>query len=147
MVVGIGALWITNGNGNGSVSRINPATGAVTRTLVNIPDVTAVGAGSLWGTLSSGGIHRVDPATGKVTATIGRPKNAVNVIFWAGSAWVSAEPSGTLVRVGPASNRLIGRAAPAGTSPIYITGGPHGLWVVDFAAGDLLHLASTSAVK
>ena len=147
MVAGFGALWVTNGDSNGSVSRINPATGTVTRTLTNIPDVTAAGAGSLWGTGNYGGIYRVDPATGRVTATIGRPKNAVNVTFWAGSAWVSAEPPGTLIRVDPASNRIAGTAVPAGTSPIYITSAPNGLWVVDFTAGDLLHLAPASAVK
>jgi len=147
MVAGFGALWVTNGDSNGSVSRINPATGTVTRTLVNIPDVTAAGAGSLWGTGNYGGVHRVDPATGRVTATIGRPKNAVRVVFWAGSAWVSAEPPGTLIRIDPASNRIAGKLVPAGTSPIYITAAPSGLWVVDFTAGDLLHLAPTTAVK
>jgi streptogramin lyase len=140
MVAGFGALWVTNGDSNGSVSRINPATGTVTRTLANVPDVTAAGAGSLWGTGNHGGVHRVDPVTGRVTATIG-PKNAVRVIFWAGSAWVSAEPPGMLIRIDPASNRILGTAVPAGTSPIYITAAPSGLWVVDFTAGDLLHLA------
>ena len=144
MVAGFGVLWVDS---NGSVSRINPATSTVTRTLTNLPDITAVGAGSLWGTGTYGGIQRVDPATGKVTATIGRPKNAVNVTFWAGSVWVSAEPPGTLIRVDPASNRIAGTAVRAGTSPIYITAAPNGLWVVDFTAEDLLHLAPTSAVK
>jgi streptogramin lyase len=147
MVAGFGALWVTNGDSNGSVSRINPATGTVTRTLVSIPDVTAVGAGSLWGTSNSGRIQRVDPATGRVTAAIDHPKNAVNVLFWAGSAWASADPPGTLVRIDPASNQITGTPVPAGTSPTYITAAPSGLWVVDFTPGDLLHLAPTSAVK
>lgn len=147
MVAGFGALWVTNGDSNGSVSRINPATGTVTRTLTNIPGVTAAGAGSLWGMGNYGGIYRVDPATGQVTATIGRPKNAVNVTFWKGSAWVSAEPPGTLTRIDPTSNRITGTAVRAGTSPIYITSAPNGLWVVDFTAGDLLHLSPASAAK
>jgi streptogramin lyase len=147
MVTGFGALWVTNGDSNGSVSRINPATGTVTRTLTNIPEVTAAGAGSLWGTGNHGGVYRVDPATGQVTATIDRPKNAVHVTFWAGWAWASAEPPGTIVRIDPTSNRITGTAVPAGTSPIYITSAPSGLWVVDFTAGDLLHLAPASAVK
>jgi DNA-binding beta-propeller fold protein YncE len=146
VVAGFGALWVTNGNGNGSVSRINPATGAVTRTLANIPDVNAVGAGSLWVMPNHGGIQRVDPATGQVTATIRLP-NAVGVVFWAGSAWMSIAPPGTVVRIDPATNRIVGKAARAGTSPIYIAAGPSGLWVVDFTAGDLLHLAIASAAR
>jgi DNA-binding beta-propeller fold protein YncE len=140
IVAGFGALWVTNGNENGSVSRINPATGAVTRTFMNIPEVVAAGAGSLWVSPNHGGIQRADPATGQVMATLRLP-HAVNVTLWAGSAWVSEEPPGRIVRVDPASNHVIGKAVPAGTSPSYIAAAPSGLWVVDFTTGDLLHLA------
>jgi DNA-binding beta-propeller fold protein YncE len=51
------------------------------------------------------------------------------------------EPPGTLVRIDPASNRVVGKAVPAGTSPIYVAASPSGLWVADFDTGDLLHLA------
>jgi streptogramin lyase len=142
IVAGFGALWVTSAG----VSRINPATGTVTRTLVNIPDVTAAGAGSLWGTGTYGGIQRVDPATGQVTATIRLP-GAVNVVYWAGSAWAADDQAGTLTRIDPRSNRTTGAAAPAGTSPIYLTASPNGLWVADIATGDLLHLAVPPAAK
>jgi DNA-binding beta-propeller fold protein YncE len=145
IIAGSGALWVTNGNGNGSVSRINPATGVVTRTLVNIPDVDAVGAGSLWVTPGHGGIQRADPATGQVTATI-RVPNAVRAIFWAGSTWVLTSSPSAIVRIDPTSNRIVGKAAPVGPSP-YIAAGPSGLWVADFTTGDLLHLATARAAK
>jgi streptogramin lyase len=144
IVAGFGALWVTNGDANGSVTRINPATGA-TRTLVNIPDVNATGAGSLWVIPNHGGIQRVDPATDQVTATIGLP-DAVRVIFWAGWAWAE-DTNGRIIRIDPASNRVAARAVPAGTSPGSIAAGPNGLWVADYATGDLLHLAVASAVK
>ena len=142
-VPGAGALWVTNGSGDGSVSRIDPATGVVTRTLRNIPDVDAVGAGSLWGTSNHGAVQRVDPATGRVTATV-RLTNAVHVIFWAGSAWASVGSPGRLVRIDPASNRIAGEAAPAGTSLSYIAADPGGLWAVVFDTGELLHLRTVS---
>lgn len=142
-VPGAGALWITNGSGNGSVSRIDPASGVVTRTLRAIPDVDAVGAGSLWGTSNDGAVQRVDPATGRVIATVRLP-NAVHVIFWAGSVWASVEPPGALVRIDPASNRIVGEAAPAGASPSYLAAGPGGLWMADFSTGVLLHLRTVS---
>jgi DNA-binding beta-propeller fold protein YncE len=145
IVAGFGALWVTNGDANGSVTRINPATGA-TRTLVNIPDVSAVGAGSLWVIPNHGGIERVDPATGGVTAIIGLP-DAASVIFWAGSAWAEDDTHGTVVRIDPASNRVVGKAVPAGTSPTYIAAGPSGLWVVDFTTWDLLEFAVAPTVK
>jgi hypothetical protein len=116
IVAGYGALWVTNGDGDGSVSRINPATGAVTRTLANIPDVDAVGAGTLWITPNHGGIQRIDPATGQATAAIRLP-NAWQVIFWAGSAWVLTSSPSTIARIDPTSNRVVGKPAPVGPSP------------------------------
>jgi streptogramin lyase len=146
IVPGAGALWLTSGSSNSWMSRINPATGVVTRVLANVENVDAVGAGSLWVTPIHGGIQRVDPATGRVIATI-RLRNAVRVTFWAGSVWASTEPPGALVRIDPASGRIVGKAVPAGTSPIYIAAGPSGLWVADFGIGDLLHFALPTTAK
>jgi DNA-binding beta-propeller fold protein YncE len=83
-----------------------------------------------------------------VTATIHLP-HAARVTFWAGSAWISNQPPGTLVRLDPASNRVVGKAVPAGTSPIYLAASSNGLWVIDLTdtGAELLHLASPSAVK
>jgi streptogramin lyase len=134
IVAGAGALWVNNDN---SVSRINPATGAVSSP-ANITNVTAVASGSLWMTTNDG-IQRASPVTGHVTATILVP-NAVRLTFWDESAWASSEPPGTITRIDPASNHTVGKPTPAGASPIYIIAGPGGLWVVDFSAGELLHL-------
>jgi DNA-binding beta-propeller fold protein YncE len=140
-----GALWVGSGKSNGSMSRIDPATGVVTRILRNIERVDAVGAGSLWVMSTYDGIQRVDPATGQVTATIRLP-NAVGVIFWAGSAWVLTNSPSALVRIDPTSNRIVGKPTPVGPSP-YIAAGPSGLWVADFTTGELLHLTLASAAK
>ena len=145
IVAGFGALWVTGGAGTSWLSRINPATRAVTRVLANIERVDAVGAGSLWVIPARGGIQRVDPVTGQATATIRLP-DATGVTFWAGSAWASAEPPGTIVRVDPVSNRILGRPVPAGTTPIYTSAGASGLWVADFGTGELLHLTAAPPV-
>jgi streptogramin lyase len=146
IVAGFGALWVTGGTDTSWLSRINPATGAATRILANIERVDAVGAGSLWVIPTRGGIQRIDPVTGQTTATI-RLRDAAGVTFWAGSAWASAEPLGTIVRVDPASNRILGKPVPAGTTPIYASAAPNGLWVADFDTGELLHLAPVALVK
>ena len=139
IVAGAGALWLASGSDTRWLSRINPATGVVTRILVNMENVDAAGAGSLWVMPVPGGIQRVDPVTGRVTATIRLP-HAARVTFWAGAAWASAQPPGSIVRIDPASNRIAGPAVPAGATPIYIAAGPGGLWVANFDTGDLLHL-------
>jgi streptogramin lyase len=141
IVPGAGALWVTSGVG-GSVDRIDPATGVVTATL-SILNVDAVGAGSLWGTTGYG-VQRIDPSTGAPTATITRP-GAQYVVFWAGSAWaVTGTPSGGLVRIDPATNRVSGLAFRFGNDLTYAAPGPGGLWVNDYSTGELLRLAFAS---
>lgn len=118
----------------------------MTRILANIDRVDAVGAGSLWVIPTRGGIQRVDPVTGLATATIRLP-DAAGVTFWAGSAWAAAEPPGTIVRVEPASNRILGKPVPVGTTPVYTSADARGLWVADSDSGELLHLTPAPLVK
>ena len=141
IVPGAGSLWVTSGVG-GSVDRIDPATGVVTATL-SILNVDAVSAGSLWGTTGYG-VQRIDPGTGALTATITVP-GAQYVVFWAGSAWaVTGTPSGGLVRIDPAANRVSGLAFRLGNDLTYAAPGPGGLWVNDYSTGELLRLAFAS---
>ena len=164
IVAGVGALWVTN-NYSG-VTRIDPATGTVTASWPGVPDVAAVGAGSLWvaGTVGQSAlapyenpaVQRVDPRTGRVTATIAVPR-ASDIVFWHGSAWVLTVPpsssgivynpepgrSGYVVRIDPVSNRVVGTRIPVARLPYTIAAGPTGLWVVDYNA-TLIHLGLAS---
>ena len=76
------------------------------------------------------------------------PRNspgAQYVVFWAGSAWaVTGTPSGGLVRIDPAANRVSGLAFRLGNDLTYAAPGPGGLWVNDYSTGELLRLAFAS---
>ncbi len=163
IVAGAAALWVTNTSNNSGVSRINPATGTVTASWPGVPDVDAVGAGSLWVAGTVGGsslpldgypaVQRVDPRTGQVIATITVP-HASDIVFWHGAAWVLTVPpstsgyvydakpgrSGYIVRIDPAGNRVSARVLVA-LAPYAIAAGPTGLWVVDYEHSTLIHLA------
>jgi hypothetical protein len=158
VVSGAGTLWVTNSSAPGGVSRINPATGAVTGTRggpwggtdrlgnLKISRIDAVGAGSLW-TTNVNVVQRVDPATGHVIAAIPVP-HAWHVTFWHGWAWaltgVAPSGLGTVVGIDPASNRVVVHGAPFHGAPMAITAGPTGLWVVfanpDHPGLELVHL-------
>ena len=65
-------MWVTDA-ADGTVSRIDPAVGAVTGMIPvgNGPAGLAFGDGSVWaGNSLDGTISRIDPATGAVTALI-----------------------------------------------------------------------------
>ena len=143
IVPAAGALWVTSTNGGGSVSRIDPLTGASASlnpaVWTKITDIDASGAGSLW---MSGDnvIDRVDPATGRITAAIPVP-GVDRVYFWRNSAWaVTSSSAGTasIVRVDAATDKVTGRAVPLGPAPAAVAVGPTGLWAVN--GQQLLHL-------
>jgi hypothetical protein len=138
------AVWVTS---RFTVSRIDPASGAVTQPLHRVGDVRAVGAGSLWGTYANSaadaGVQRIDPVTGQVVATIRIP-NGVLIAFGLGTLWVAQDASssssggnqpdrtkpGKLYRIDPTSNRVLGQPVLLpGIAPTGLAVGEGTVWV------------------
>jgi YVTN family beta-propeller protein len=91
-----GSVWVTNDVDN-TVSRINPATNAVTATVklhgANFPDPSfvAAGEGALWVVAhTTGTVSRLDLRTRRVTATGAVPGGAGGIALDAGSVWVTS---------------------------------------------------------
>jgi streptogramin lyase len=138
------AIWVTS---RFTVSRIDPASGAVSQPLRRVGDVRAVSAGALWGTYANSaadaGVQRIDPVTGQVVATIRIP-NGVLIAFGLGTLWVAQDASsipsggnapdrtepGKLYRIDPATNRVLGRPVPLpGIAPTGLAVGEGAVWV------------------
>jgi DNA-binding beta-propeller fold protein YncE len=159
IVSGSGMLWVS---GMDYVSRINPATGAVSNAHsgpwggtdpfgnARISRIDAAGAGSLW-TIGVNVVQRVDPANGQVTAAIPVP-HAWSVIYWHGLAWaltgVAPSGLGTVAAIDPASNRVVIHGIPIRGAPMAIAAGPAGLWAIlanrDHTSQQLVHLVLDS---
>jgi virginiamycin B lyase len=141
---GLDAVWVTS---RYTVSRIDPASGAVSQPLRRVGDVRAVGGGALWGTYANSaadaGVQRIDPVTGQVVATIRIP-NGVLIAFGLGTLWVAQDASsitsggnqpertepGKLYRIDPATNRALGRPVPLpGIAPTGLAVGEGAVWV------------------
>ena len=91
-----GALWVTNDVDN-SVSRVDPATNAVTATVrlrgrdFPDPSIAVAGGGSLWvAARTTGTISRIDPVTGTLVATFAAPKVVDDILVADGSLWVAS---------------------------------------------------------
>jgi len=100
---GGGAVWTLN-QGDGSVSRIDPATNKVVATIeVGVPgpggDI-AVGEGSVWVTAFEYPLSRIDPSTNKVAQQFyGKGGDAIRV--GRGSVWLSNLEAGNVWRIDP----------------------------------------------
>jgi YVTN family beta-propeller protein len=130
-VVAGGSVWVPN-TGDGTVSRIDPATNAVTGTIRvadaspasadGFLDTAAAGFGSIW--IASDYHHavaRIDPASGAVVARIAVAERPLGIAITPNAVWIAHFLSGTLTRIAPATNavrtftlpdtRLVGIAA------------------------------------
>jgi YVTN family beta-propeller protein len=108
VVVGQDAVWVVNA-GQGTVSRIDPATNTVTRTIPvgRNPVRLAAGFGSIWvANEREQTISRIDANTGQPLATIPLPSLGPDQLaVGAGSVWAIA--GAVLVRIDPATNQPV----------------------------------------
>jgi DNA-binding SARP family transcriptional activator/ABC-type branched-subunit amino acid transport system substrate-binding protein/DNA-binding beta-propeller fold protein YncE len=148
LAVGAGALWVSNRRSvatelfeyTASISKIDPASTLVTRTLVlphpgrgqvpvgAVPGVSqlAFGAGSLWAINPDATISRFDAETGKRETTV--PGSATSgIAFGTGGVWVVGDGP-YVVRIDPKTNRA-GEPIPVNASSLAgIAAGAGSVW-------------------
>jgi len=142
LAAGEGALWVGNAGGRGqtntivSVSRIDPGSGRVTRTVklpggdegvlptAGLPRL-AVGAGAVWALSPGGSVSRIDPETGKLVARI--DAEAVTIAAGDEGVWFPHGDPSAVMRIDPRTNR-VSETIPVGTQ---------GLWGVAVGAGSV----------
>ena len=98
----------------GTLSRVDPATNGVTRTVPLAHAASALATGdAIWVAGYGGGpadsaLYRVDPATGRVVATVAVGEVCCDLSEGGGGVWV-VDPRGAVVRVDPARNAVAQR--------------------------------------
>jgi sugar lactone lactonase YvrE len=136
LVAAAGSVWASEGAGGERVHRYDPDSGKIVAS-VNVtrnPTGLAYGAGALWVAASGkaeklGGVllgvsglavHRIDAATNKVVASVpipmpDSPFNAfvsASLEFVGDALWICDSASGTVVRVDPATDRVVATITP-----------------------------------
>src|SRR5439155_20592122 len=116
----LGAVWVTMGEGavwatcnaracgGSGVLELDPATGAVLRT-IRLPDRVnqiTVGLGSVWASTESG-LTRIDPSTGSIANTF--PGSFDQIAVGGSSVWVMT--GGGVIRVDPTTGEQLGRVS------------------------------------
>jgi YVTN family beta-propeller protein len=133
---GAGALWIAN-NGDGTLSRLDPAGGKVTATIQigGAPAGVAASDSAVWvGNFSEGKVRRVDPGSDAVVATIATGSQPLGpAIAPDGSLWVS-DFSGSLTHFDAAGSVVSHVSVPG--QPAFLAIGLGAVWVTN-TDGDL----------
>ena len=134
VVAGEGAVWVKN-LGEQTVSRIDPATNAVTATIpigAGAFGYLAAGEGSVWATNNDANTAtRIDAHSNAVVATIPVGENPQGIALGFGSAWVANHRAGSVSRIDAATNRVAAViSGPAlCCSPQAVATTPGGVWV------------------
>ncbi len=107
---GAGNLWVEDAAG---ILRVDPATGKVTARIGVHASALSFGEGALWGLRYPGGgpLVRIDPATNAVRVFPLPAGKTRSLAVGQGAVWVSVAmpPSAGLLRVVPASGRVVAR--------------------------------------
>jgi YVTN family beta-propeller protein len=136
LAVGAHAVWVVNSAG--TVSRLDPARGAVAAPIIvgEQPSAIASGAGAVWvANHRDGTVTRIDPidASQAVTTTITVGDGPAAIAVGARAVWVADELADTVVRIDPDTNDVTATIA-VGRRPSGIAVGSGAVWVAN--AGD-----------
>jgi glutamine cyclotransferase len=149
-----GTVWVVGADVDGEPAdllAVDPGSGAVVATLsVGVAHEVTSGFGSLWAPSGAAdpaeaSILRVDPSTGEVIATVSTPfldsaalldPDPPRVAVGVGAVWVAvtdrngATTRGRIMRIDPASNRVVGEIA-IETPAAGLAAGAGAVWVTD----------------
>jgi virginiamycin B lyase len=137
IALGGGFVWIatTDRNGGGTLVRIDP----VSARIVGVPEPIgfephdlSIGEGGVWVSQQET-VDRFDAITGKLVAKIPITvrSNYVPVLAAEGSVWVAdpAEEVSTVMRIDPATNKVVGQPIKVGQEPLFLVAGGGSIWV------------------
>jgi YVTN family beta-propeller protein len=142
------SIWATNA-GSDNVSKINPATNAVTATVTvgAFPRGVAFDGTSVWiANQSSYSVSKINPATNAVTATVTVGSGPFGVAFDGTSIWVTNQDSNSVSKINPATNAV--------TATVTVGGNPQGvafdgtnIWVANLGSASVSKInPATNAV-
>jgi DNA-binding beta-propeller fold protein YncE len=156
LAAGAGAIWVS---GLSVTYRVDSATDKITATIPTAGtdefSRIAVGFGAVWVTGGNRpgdhlGVYRISQGTDKVTAFIPMPQVGLPgaVAVAAGRLWVgSDEDGGSILRVDPHTNRIVGRRINLGLDVGAIVPGAGLLWVTHNNAGGSVTAISPATGK
>jgi hypothetical protein len=141
VVAAAGGAWVSN-NKSGTITEIDaraPNTevaarpgGVVGEFTVECPGELVIAFGSLWVTnYCENQIRRIDLSGPSVVANIPAGKGPTAMVEAGGYIWVVNTLDETVVRVDPATNRVIGDPVEVGASPESIVSGGGAVWVAN----------------
>jgi YVTN family beta-propeller protein len=128
-----GGVWVAN-EGDDTVDRIDPATGDVTKTSIQVgggPDGIAAGPDAVWvANGQDGTVQRIDPATDQADGPVYVGSGPAGIAVTHGAVWVANSLDLTVSKLDPATGTVTATVG-VGDEPGGIAVARDGVWVSD----------------
>ena len=147
MDAGYGAVWV-GVCGTPMLVRVDARTGRITEKVRlevgNLLEESSVaaGAGRVWALSADGELVTLHPRTNKVSVHRA-PAGATALRAGFGALWVTNYDAGSLMRVDPASHKVVARIA-VGSGPRFLAVGEGGVWVLNQFDGTVSRVDPTT---
>lgn len=136
VAAGEGSVWVAT-LGDRSLARVDPMTNTVAHRIamepiVGQPELVTVGEGSVWVATHQGHVLRIDPRTNRhaaTTFTIAGRLTGIGVDH--GTVWVSSEASGSVWRIDPRTNDVLGKPLVFEGWPYTLVTGADAVWILE----------------
>jgi class 3 adenylate cyclase/DNA-binding beta-propeller fold protein YncE len=147
VAVGQGAVWALE-QGQGKVVRIDPKTGAVSRSAEGISALSiAVGLGAVWvgGRI---GVTRIDPGTVSVLGSIPvgglLESQTMSLAVGTGGVWFAGTAQPKVFRIAAGPSAAVTGSFPVGRGPSGVAVGAGAVWVANSRDGTVSRVDATS---
>jgi peptide/nickel transport system substrate-binding protein len=119
--------------GENAVGWLDAESGRVLGTIETgtMPGAMAFGEGAVWVANSGGTVSRIDPQEEQVIQTIQVPQDPAGIAVGERAVWVTSAREGTVTRINPKTNTVVGDPIEVGNGPAGIAVGDHEVWVAD----------------
>jgi streptogramin lyase len=141
---GGGAVWIAN-NADGTVTRIDPATGGAQSIKVGgAPSEVRFDNNAVWVYNYSSAVTKIDLATNKVSAPIETGADITSIAAGDGYVWATHEKEQTVTRVSQSTGKVDGSPIQVGKQPGALAVGGGSVWVSNYGDNSISRIDSKS---
>jgi YVTN family beta-propeller protein len=134
-------IWVAN-YGDGTVQKVNPATGA-TGPPINVgtnPYALAFDGSSIWvANYGSNSVQKINPATGAAGSPITVGTNPSALVFDGANIWVALQGSNSVRKIDPATGAVF-TPITVGTNPIALAFDGTSIWVANSGSANVTRI-------